>query len=67
MNEQPCANQTEKRDKRKCQKNDLPRFHIYSLLSQLAENSARHRDKHSIIHPLASCAEGRLAIRKCCC
>jgi len=38
-----------------------------SLLSKLAENSARQSRKHSIIHPLASCAEGRLAIRKCCC
>jgi integrase len=41
--------------------------YLKTLLSQLAENSARHREKHSIIHPLASCAEGRLAIRKCCC
>jgi len=38
-----------------------------ALLSKLAENSARQSRKHSIIHPLASCAEGRLAIRKCCC
>ena len=38
-----------------------------SLLSKLAENLARQSRKHSIIHPLASCAEGRLAIRKCCC
>src|ERR1035437_861628 len=38
-----------------------------SLLSKLAENSARQSRKYSIIHPLGSCAEGRLAIRKCCC
>jgi hypothetical protein len=38
-----------------------------SLLSKLAEKSARQSRKHSIICPLASYAVGRLAIRKCCC
>ena len=42
-------------------------FYVNTLLSKLAENSARQSRKHSIIHPLSSCAEGRLAIRKCCC
>ena len=40
---------------------------LQALLSKLAENSAQQSRKHSIIPPLASCAEGRLAIRKCCC
>src|ERR1035437_7147822 len=39
--------------------------YFLSLLSKLAENSARQSRKHSIIHPFAPCAEGRLAVPKC--
>jgi hypothetical protein len=35
-----------------------------ALLSKLVENSARQSRKHSIIHPMALGAEGRLAIPK---
>jgi hypothetical protein len=45
----------------------LGRVYAESLLSKLAENPARQSRKHSIIYPLGPCAEGRLAIRKCCC
>ena len=39
----------------------------HTLLSKLAENSARQSRKHRTIHPLAACAEGRLATPKCRC
>ena len=51
----------------KYQAQPMRRVYIPTLLSKLAGDPARQSRKQGIIYPLASCAEGRLASRKCCC